>query len=77
MTLRKLLSPGQPWKLREHFVMSIICGLVVIGGLLLLLSNTGPPTLTVTPEHPAKAPHELVLDPATPYPLAPIPFKEK
>jgi hypothetical protein len=74
MTLRKLLGPGEPWRLVEHFMMtSVICA-VVLGGLGVVVATGSPPTHTVvSPGH--KSPHEIVLDPITSYPLAPIPMQ--
>jgi hypothetical protein len=54
---------------------SVICA-VVLGGLGVVVATGSPPTHTVvSPDRPAKAPHELVLDPTTPYSLAPIPMQ--
>lgn len=71
--LRKLFGPGRHFKLIEHFMMTVILGVTILGGMLWLLSGTGPPLVNEiqTPRNPI----EIVLDPPTPDSLAPIPMQ--
>lgn len=73
--LRKLVGPGEPWKLIEHFLMTSVVGILVLGSLMWILSGTGPPLVNEiqTPPNPI----EIVLDPPGPANLAPIPMQER
>lgn len=76
--LTKLISPRTPWTLAQHFWVT---SLVAVAGFMVILflvsaslriGSTGGGT-----SPPVKNPIQIVLDPTTPYSLAPIPMEPR